>query len=448
MGKDGEGMLGQGDRTVVTPLTEVQRRLVAENLGLIGVHLKQYVPSAIRRRARLQRDDLFQEGCLGLMRAVTTFRPEDGVSFPAYALFRIRRAVSRALRYDARRESVATSSSILDRVAIRSRPLDQAVRWEKEGGVVDRVCDSPTASSLRSLNIGRAWTLNAEENEDQRRTILKPTLGDRIREKYERAVHQAVERLGLTNARRSDRDGLAKMLVEERHLVPEKTYRRGLRQISRDSRSSFARVAQTEERVSSFIRQGLLADPEFQALRLAARRSRRGLDRTLTASLARRLSRMGVEEWIRRFESSAASVRGSMLLDLNLLASCEFRFCLRRILRRLSPAQRELLLRRIPSAMRIRRPSRRHRVSESMHTRAKCALQESTPSRVSGKTRKRRKAGKDPREITANRRNGVRVESSPRSSGRFREPATDRLRSERRGRRRRLDSGLLAFDGE
>lgn len=49
---------------------------------------------------RGEADDLFQEGCLGLLDAAKTFDPARGVPFKAYARKRIRWAVSKAERVE------------------------------------------------------------------------------------------------------------------------------------------------------------------------------------------------------------------------------------------------------------------------------------------------------------------------------------------------------------
>ena len=80
----------------VSALTETQRRLVARNLGLVGLHLRRNVSNLAAPRRDREWDDLFQEGCLGLIQAAILFREDRGIAFAAFALPRIRNAVSRA----------------------------------------------------------------------------------------------------------------------------------------------------------------------------------------------------------------------------------------------------------------------------------------------------------------------------------------------------------------
>src|SRR3990172_4876630 len=78
-------------------LTDEQRRLVRDNVGLVAVHLRRNVANLIHPKREREWEDLFQEGCLGLIRAATAFRAERGIPFAAFALPRIHNAVSRAL---------------------------------------------------------------------------------------------------------------------------------------------------------------------------------------------------------------------------------------------------------------------------------------------------------------------------------------------------------------
>lgn len=68
------------------PLTDAQRRMVSDNLGLVGIVIKPSWPDY---------DDAFQDGVLGLMRATQKFEPERGFRFSTYAMYWIRQAVGR-----------------------------------------------------------------------------------------------------------------------------------------------------------------------------------------------------------------------------------------------------------------------------------------------------------------------------------------------------------------
>ena len=97
------------------PLTDQQRRIVNENIGLVAVHLRRYVTNLSQPRRDREWEDLFQEGCLGLIDAATRFRAERGIPFVAFALPRIHNAVSKALQ--AKFSTVRIPAMRVDRMA-------------------------------------------------------------------------------------------------------------------------------------------------------------------------------------------------------------------------------------------------------------------------------------------------------------------------------------------
>ena len=101
--------------------------------GLIGVLVRDKHGTA---------DDLFQEGCIGLVDAARTFDPARGVPFKAYARKRIRWAISKAERVASRndeREAYSETGVVepehvanqLDRV-ILAETLDALTEQERE----------------------------------------------------------------------------------------------------------------------------------------------------------------------------------------------------------------------------------------------------------------------------------------------------------------------------
>ena len=78
-------------------LSRRQRRLVQKNLGLVRYLVGWRVPAMRRAGRRVDFDELFQEGCGGLIQAAGAYDPAGRVEFPAYASRRIKRAVYGAL---------------------------------------------------------------------------------------------------------------------------------------------------------------------------------------------------------------------------------------------------------------------------------------------------------------------------------------------------------------
>lgn len=58
--------------------------LVEQNLGLVWYIAKQLYNVATPRES-FELNDMFQEGCIGLLKAVKTYKPEKGVKFSTYA---------------------------------------------------------------------------------------------------------------------------------------------------------------------------------------------------------------------------------------------------------------------------------------------------------------------------------------------------------------------------
>lgn len=70
---------------------QARQKLIESNLRLVIAFAKHYLWSG------LPMDDLVQEGCFGLMKAVEKFNPALGYRFSTYAVWWIRQAVSRAV---------------------------------------------------------------------------------------------------------------------------------------------------------------------------------------------------------------------------------------------------------------------------------------------------------------------------------------------------------------
>ena len=327
-----------GDEGLVTvpvaneALTDEQRRLVRDNIGLVGVHLRRFVPNlAVPRRDR-EWEDLFQEGCLGLIRAAVGYRAERGIPFAAYALPRIHNAVSRALQ---------------SRFSTIYVPPQRANRGARHSGErrLEVASRHPGTCLLSDAVTARRSAHRHQPGEDAR----GETISERLREKYERAVAHARELVSARTSTRGDRDVLIRVLVEERFLIPHQESRRALRQIARDTCSSYARVAQCDKQLSAAVRCTLETDPEFHELQRIARSDpvggQVGIDDQLESGLADTCAR----EFLRRFRDSDGSQRGRMLHRLLELSPEDVEELIRTRVSRLPAESRERLLRDSPS---------------------------------------------------------------------------------------------------
>lgn len=326
----------------VVELTGEQRRLVRENLGLVGVHLRRYLGDLSQPRRDREWDDLFQEGCLGLIQAVVRFREERGIPFAAFALPRIHNAVSRALQ---------------TKFATVHVP---AARHSTPGAI------SPGAEPHEAVNRPRVQSLSdeVERNLPDRRHDLHEhvgeTIGDRLRDKYERAVHAAVADVGSGPSRRGDRDRLAGVLAAERFLVPGEESRTALRQIARETKSSYARVAQCDKKLAGAIRARLCRDPEFVELSRLAKCHPEGAGCRIDDTLERELGDVASGEFVRRLRRADPRERARCVDTLVDCCDEGMDSFLRRQFQSLAPVDRERLFHRLEAGS---TPVKEHGVS-------------------------------------------------------------------------------------
>lgn len=85
-----EGTSAQALAAKLAARHRIEADIVRRNLPLVHFFAQRYAP-------RYEHDDLFQEGCLGLLRAVQKFEPWRGVRFSTYASLWIRQAMQRAV---------------------------------------------------------------------------------------------------------------------------------------------------------------------------------------------------------------------------------------------------------------------------------------------------------------------------------------------------------------
>lgn len=332
------------------PLTDEQAARVRENLGLVSVHLRRNVRELALPRYGREWEDLFQEGCLGLMQAAIRYRPKRNIPFAAFALPRIRRAISRAL---------------LDKVpAMRPPQLGGDGRHQAE--VTD------LAARVESATIGsRLDTLEGRRLERRAVVPTRATIGECLRSKYERAVRNAEQTLAGQMSPRGDRTRLMRVLIEERFLVPHEESRRGLRQIARDTRSSYARVARCDKQLSEAIRGVLARDPELPVLRRRARADPLGIDVPVDECLEQAMTTAGADEIVRRFRESAPEERVRFLHAFLEVSKSDIESDLRGRFAGLSPPVRERWLDlTFPTTEKPRRSRKPRRTSP--HSRASC----------------------------------------------------------------------------
>lgn len=293
-------------------LTGEQRRLVETNMGLVTWHIRRNVQGIDRPSRDREWDDLFQEGCLGLARAAATYDRDSGVAFTTFAVRRIQSAVNRALH------------TAFETVRVP----------ESQRGGLARKTVSMDLDALTKPVPARHRPDGAGDDD---------TIGDRLRSKYDRAVHRARESAKAQPGRRADRDHLIDRLIEERLLVPSVEQRQPLRQIARDMNSSYSRVVQTEKRLVDHVRTALEDDAELPSLQAAARSSHAGVDAPIDAEVVRRMATALDHRFEGDFRRQSRDRRGQTLLFL--MERCELNAAsvARSLFARLNPAEKARL---------------------------------------------------------------------------------------------------------
>ena len=280
------------------PLTEQQRALVRDNLGLVLVHLRRHIRSVGAPHRDREWEDLFQEGCLGLVRAAAAYRPERGISFVAFALPRIRHMVSKAVQ-----NAFAT---------IRVPPKQLRLRAVAHSPDVDQRFPAP---KVYSLSAERCLGLAARESRGVNGPYVE-TIGERLRQKFEQAARAAETELGGHISARGDLDRLVRVVTEDRLLVPRVDARQSIRSIAQQTQSSSARVTQTERRLTAMIRSVLEVDPEFKELWRLARADPMGTDVPIDAEVEGILRSAGADELLRRYRLASFVDRARMLQEV------------------------------------------------------------------------------------------------------------------------------------
>lgn len=313
--------MSQVKHAPVSELSLERRMLVADNLGLVAVHLRHHVPGGRQAMREREYDDLFQEGCLGLIQAAQRFDPRRGIPFASFALPRIRHAISLALgeRFSLVRVPPARKprkrrgqgddggTDTVRRDAKRNNEDGGDIRAD-EGQTARRRSKGPRVVEL-DPHVGATLA-------ERRHSPLAPpadSIGARLREKHQRATQQAVEQVAAGGRNVSRQMALLQRLRDERQLIPREEFRTPMRQLAREMSVSFAHAARCERRLDEQTQAILARDPQFAVLHAAAAESDDGMDSPVEEPLASRLAQATAESVARRLESADPRERLALL---------------------------------------------------------------------------------------------------------------------------------------
>ncbi len=251
-------MLGYVQALVVMgsgSLNKEQAQLVEAHLHLVRGHLRRHVFCPRRPTRSRERDDLYQAGCLGLIEAARLYDGDSGIPFSAFALRRIHHAVSR------------TAYEGFSTVKV---PMRKQMEQHKQESSAPPTAPVPVVHSLEHDPPTREPDARSDPSGDG-------TIAARLRQKYVSAVERARQVARAGRSRRGDRSLLVDRVVDDRLMVPDDEHKTPLRQIARETESSYARVADCEKRLVAEIARLLGRDRECRRLRARAQDSDHGL---------------------------------------------------------------------------------------------------------------------------------------------------------------------------
>lgn len=238
------GLSSGGESAAALPvLTPEQKSLVAANIGLVGLHMRNRVPTPRQPTRQREYEDLFQEGCVALARAAFTYHANQHGPFAAYALPRIRGAIHAALH-----EYFAT-------IRVPTRVCKRA---QQDPGNNHHL----TVSGVQELSSDVVRHLAAARpTEDHGETIRHA-----IHRRYERAVKLALADLQTRSWRQRNPLPIMRRLAAERLLISQEGERTPLRQIARECGVSSGRVSAYERQLADTVRAYFADDPQLPLL--------------------------------------------------------------------------------------------------------------------------------------------------------------------------------------
>lgn len=324
--------MASNDFSGIEQLTVGQRKLVEENMGLVGLHIRRYVRNTAVGKSDRDYEDLFQEGCIGLIRSARKFDPDGGIPFAAFALPRIHTAVSAAL--------------------LRDESLIRVPRKRSRKPKCKRSVDGSKVEAPKR-EIPKVYSLDIDPRLDERVDSVAAgpsrTIGDRLREKYEQALDIATRIVARRKATRSDRAELIERIIQQRLLVPEEDSKTALRQIARDTNSSYSRVLQCERRIQVAMRRALTGDLEFRQLRETARRSEVGSNQEIDPDLEKSLREEAAESCWRRLTALKRPARKRFIRSMGSGADKHTRETFRKMFIALPRSESDELLKKVSS---------------------------------------------------------------------------------------------------
>ncbi len=246
------------------------------------VHLDLHAPTRRQPHRHREYDDLFQEGCLGLMEAAARYDERRDGPFAPFAFLRIRRHVHQAI-------------------------------WRKFS-LVGMPLDCPLKQKLATLVVGQ----DPATLDRRHATSIRCGAGESIRhcihDRFLQAVEQAICDLAARPGTRRDPLPILRRIAREHLLVTGCVT--PLRQIAREFGIASSRVCAYAERLKHHVREHLASDPEVATLVRIAGHRPDGLDSLLDAEAEAGLRSAAIHAFRRRYLELDRQRQASLLLAL------------------------------------------------------------------------------------------------------------------------------------
>ncbi len=211
---------------------EARQKLICGNLRLVLSIIKKF--SGRRENA----DDLFQVGCLGLVKAVDNFNTELDVKFSTYAVPMIIGEIRRYLRDN---NAIRISRSIRD-LAYKALQIREALQSQKE-------IEPSTDDIAAALDVKKSALTQAMEAIIEPISIYEPVYSDGGDSLY--VIDQLADSSGVDDSWLEDialRDALSKLGERERSIISMRYfYNRTQTEIAQQLGISQAQVSRLEK---------------------------------------------------------------------------------------------------------------------------------------------------------------------------------------------------------
>lgn len=279
---------------LLTQLTTEQKNFVSQHIGLVGLHIRNNVPTPHQPQRKREYEDLFQEGCLALIKAAIRYDQTKDGEFPAYALPRIRGAVYKAL---------------YDKFSIIHVPFRVMIKLQQSpnDGPLDPLC-----RPILNLNNNLPIEVPIEACFDQK----NETVRHMIRRRFELAVRNTITDIKSQKWRRLDTAQIMQQIANERLLIVRESNKTAQRRIALNFGLSSSRASSYERRLIGRIKQIFQNDLQVRMLIRFANEDPDGFNTVLDDRQYEQLSRAEVDQFIQRFEQMKKSARAQLLYSL------------------------------------------------------------------------------------------------------------------------------------